>query len=192
MKTFSYQRLIKLIISLIITLTFSIVASSQQNTDVYRQVIKDLVIKNLLKSHNSPDSITLVILDEPSHVIDFDDSEYPRFKEEYSKLNLETFKDFIANYQRDSRFDTIQIPGIEIILYNKDSILRYEDLYLRYPNWNLSITELSNIGFNDNKNQALVYFGAYLRSRSGVGVYLVYECKNGKWKLKKKIPAWQS
>ena len=63
-------------------------------------------------------------------------------------------------------------------------------LLAMYPNWNHSILEFSNIGFNEEKNQAFVYYGFDSGSGVGGGFYIIFEKKKGKWKNKAVIPAW--
>ena len=48
---------------------------------------------------------------------------------------------------------------------------------------------MQNIGFNEAKTQAMVYY-AYYDGVVGGGIYIIYEKKKSKWKQVKVIPSW--
>jgi hypothetical protein len=77
-----------------------------------------------------------------------------------------------------------------VILIDTDSIPKRIDLINLYPTWIHSMIEFSNIGYNDNSDQALVYYGFDSGPGVGGGIYLIFERKRNKWKLKKVLPSW--
>ena len=76
------------------------------------------------------------------------------------------------------------------MIINSEQKKNWEELRESFPNWNGSVLEFSNIGFNEEKNQALVYYGFDKGPSVGGGVYIVLEKKKKKWKCKKVIPSW--
>lgn len=61
----------------------------------------------------------------------------------------------------------------------------------KYPHSN-GILTLSNVGFNHEMNQALVYVGQYRHSTDGVGRYFVLTKENGMWIVQGSIDIWYS
>ncbi len=163
---------------------------SQESIEVYNRVIKDFVIRNFNPLNDDSTEITIIALDKPSHL--FKDITFHRLKKVYRKLSEQAFNDFYKKNQLDSKLEEINILEFKLVVFNKDTIPGQEQLASAYPGWNRVIIELSNIGFNERKNQAMVYYGAIIGSGAAGGIYVIYKLKKGKWKQKKIIPAWFS
>jgi len=160
----------------------------QDEQKIYCQILTEFVFNT---SPFSNDSITLVLRDTPLYLSLLDD--YNNLKINYKKLEKQTFNNFIQRRnQKIEKLDFINIWSDIIIIDNKQILDKHEFL-LKHPNWNLWILEFSKIGFNEQRNQALVYYGFETEARTGGGVYIILKKKrNGKWKIKKKIPSWAS
>jgi hypothetical protein len=180
----------KSIILTILVLSFNITANSQVENIIYEKIIDEYVLK--LRPPNIDYSLktTLTVLEKPVYMDTLNIDDYKRFKAKYEKLDRQTFLDFINKAQEDVQFEGISIPNFEIVTLKRDSIPKHKELILKYPYWIHSILEFSNIGFNEEKDQALIYYGFNSGSGVGGGVYIVFEKKKKKWKEKAVIPAW--
>ena len=58
-----------------------------------------------------------------------------------------------------------------------------------YPN-RFGIVNFSRIGFNKDKTQAIVDIGFLQSGLSGFGMLILFEKKNDKWIVTKKINTW--
>ena len=116
--------------------------------------------------------------------------EFSRFKEKYKKLDEETFIDFIKKNQEGLQMGSDRFTAIDIVMVNQEQSKSRKELLTTYPNWNGSILEFSNIGFNGERDQAFVYYGFNSGPGVGGGIYIVFEKKKNKWKCKAVIPAW--
>lgn len=63
--------------------------------------------------------------------------------------------------------------------------------YKKYPESN-GIVELSMIGYNREKTQALMCIGVNSNYLMGEGFFVFFELVNGKWKIKERVKAWDS
>ena len=162
---------------------------SQSEAEIYKHVISDFVLKHRQPNTDDSQPTTLIVLETPAYMIKIDDSDYSRFKEKYKKLDQQTFEDFIKKNQVNFQFENLKVADIETVMFNKESRPNWEELYSTYPNWDYRILEFSNIGFNEVKNQAMVYYG-FDSGATGGGVYIIYKKKGIRWKIKKVISAW--
>lgn len=174
----------------ILFLTFNSFGYGQQEAEIYNLVVTDFAIEKNLKPTESITEVTIVALDKPSRI--FKEVTFSKLKESYRKLSKEVFNDFYIKNQNDFKLQEFYSSNFELIILSKDSILSYEQMADKFPNWNHVIIELSNIGFNKRKNEAMVYFGQHFGSRSGGGIFIIYKLKKGKWNQKKIIPSWSS
>jgi hypothetical protein len=168
----------------------SVICFSQNEQEIYSEIISEFVIKNKPSGLDYSTGITLIVLEKPKYLNIPGEFDYPRFKEQYSHLNPLTFKDFINKNQTVLHFDDIKLKNVNVVILGRDSIPDRTKLFAGYPNWIPSILEFSNIGFNEQMNQAMVYYGSSSGPGVGGGIFIIFE-KNGKsWKYKKIIPAW--
>lgn len=176
----------------ILALSLNTAVYSQVENIIYKKVIDEYVLNLRQPNIDYTLKTTLTVLDKPSYIDSLGVDDYARFKEKYPNLDKQTFLDFINKNQMRVQFENIHIPNIEFVVFKKDSVPKHDELILSYPYWIFSILEFSNIGFNKEHDQALVYYS--FNSGAGVGgsFYMVYEKKRKKWKQKGFIPAWAS
>jgi hypothetical protein len=176
---------VKQIVLLIFFLSLNYVAHSQIDKDIYVKIVNDFILN--LRQSNLDYSLltTITVLDYP---VSMDSSlnirDYPRFKEKYKNLDKQTFLNFIEKSKSSLQFGEVIIPKIELVILKKESIPSSKELSLKYPKWIRAIIELSNIGFNEAKNQAIVYYGFFVGQGLDGGAYIIYEKRRKKWKKK--------
>lgn len=175
---------------ILILLLTSFFAHGQYETEIYEKIILEYVLSLKPPNIDYSSGITLTVLRRPNYMHKLDIKDFDRFKEKYENLDLQTFTNFINNNQLDSQFEKLEMPGMELVIIENESIPSWAELNSLYPNWIFSILEFSNIGFNESKNQALVYYAFDSGSGVGGGFYMVYEKKRRKWKQQGFIPAW--
>lgn len=181
--------------SIILTLLVQLLSFSvycQDENAVYERVVKDYVLKLRPPNIDYTLKTTITVIDTPASIDSLNISDYKRFKQKCNRLDKQTFLDFVSKSRENVHFENVNIDKIEFVVFTKDSVPKYEELILQYPHWVFSILEFSNIGFNDENNQALIYYSFNSGAGVGGGFYLVYEKKRKKWKQKGFIPAWAS
>jgi hypothetical protein len=181
---------LRMITLMSVLLFFCGLSYSQKEADIYNRIYIDYIEKQKPPNVDYTSGITLTVLKRPNYMNKLDSSDFIRFNDKYDKLELSTFISYIKESQLDLNFERIDINGAKIILLENDSIPSWLELSSIYPNWIYSIIELSNIGFNDAKDQALVYYGFNSGPGVGGGFYMVFESKGKRWKCKKVIPSW--
>ncbi|MGD2033805.1 MAG: hypothetical protein PVF73_02040 [Bacteroidales bacterium] len=177
------------IIIAIFILGLNSVAFSQSENVIYKKVIDEYVLKNRQPNSNYS-SITLIVLEKPNYMRKLEVNEFSRFKGKYKKLDEGTFTDFVAKNKEGLHMGSDKYPDITIVMVNQEQSKNRKELLKTYPNWNRSVLEFSNIGFNKEKDQAFVYYGFDSGPGVGGGIYIVFEKKRKKWKRKATIPAW--
>ncbi|MBA4121153.1 MAG: hypothetical protein H0X72_01645 [Acidobacteria bacterium] len=149
----------------------------------------------------SNESNLLVIIERTN--IDYLDSS--AFRELLAKvpnrlpsLSKATFDDFRAcNKSRNLLKDlfTLSVKRVFISDEELDSFFKrklyWEGFYKKYPN-SQGVMVLSNVGFDAQKKQALVYVSNSRGSLDAIGVYVVLEKQNDVWRVKEKYEAWAS
>jgi hypothetical protein len=176
-------------ILIILLICLNVAVYSQPENKIYKKIIHDYVLKQS-QSNFKYSSTKLIVLEDPINMRKLNTNEFSRFKEKYKKLDEYTFIDFVKKNQVGLNFDSSSFSGIYIVMVNKEQSKNWNQLYTLYPNWNGSILELSNIGFNKERDQAFVYYGFSSGPGVGGGIYIVFEKKREEWKPKKVIPAW--
>lgn len=161
----------------------------QDECIIFKKVIDEYVLK-----YRQPgikySSTTLIVLETPNYMRKIVITDFLRYKNQYNKFHENTLFDFIERNQDGLQMDCSKYPKIDIIIVNQEQSKNWEKLLATYPDWNFSILEFSNIGFNEDKTQALLYYGFDSGPGVGGGIYIILEKKRGKWKKKAVIPAW--
>ncbi len=67
----------------------------------------------------------------------------------------------------------------------------WDVFYTRYPN-SPGMTTVSQVGFNDDYTQALVYVGTMSHWLAGAGYYILLEKSFGAWQVDQQVMAWIS
>jgi hypothetical protein len=176
-----------LLLLLLISSTF---VYSQSENIIYSRIITDYAVKYKPPNIDYSNGIVLVVLEKPKNMSIPNLADFDRFNKKYKNLRLDTFEDFISKNLSSTPFEEPHTQGITFVIFNKDSIPSWQEISNRYPNWTYSVLEFSEIGFNESKNQAMVYYGYNSGPGVGGGIFLIYENKGRKWKCKKVIPAW--
>lgn len=172
----------------LLTLIFNLNSFSQNYSNIYSSVFKDIVLKDYKNEKNVKH--TFIILEKPNYLIDIKEEDYERFKSFFKNLDKYMFLDFIKENKKSLDTRYIEELDYNIIFLDKKGDYDREQLLAKYPDWNLYLLEFSNIGFNKEKNQAMIYYGFESMSVVGGGVYLIYKKKGKKWKLRKIISSW--
>jgi hypothetical protein len=168
----------------------SLLANSQNDEEIYKLVIIDFVYKQKQPNIDYSQGLTIIVRDTPVYMNKLNANDFTRFIEKYNNLDRQTFKEFIDRNQVGIQFGKLKLPGNEIVMIKNEPKPNWQELIEKYPNWIHSIIELSNIGYNEEKNQALIYYGFDSGPGVGGGFYVIYEYNGRKWKCKKVIPSW--
>lgn len=120
------------------------------------------------------------------------------FKGEDFELTQDTIDDFIAKNSTPSQLVADMDLGIKYILLlqtEKDEMRKNQpDLELaireKYPDSYGALLTLSQVGFNMERTQALIYFHERF-AHSGTGNYCVFEKQKGNWVWKACIISWK-
>ena len=175
----------------ILTLSLNISTYCQVECNIYEKIIDAYTLKHKQPNDNRT-SVTLIILETPYYMKKPEIGNFFVYKTQYKKLEENTFIDFVNKNQEDLQMGNIKYSNVEIVIINHEQSKNWEELFTTYPNWNFSILEFSNIGFNEEKSQAFVYYGFNSGALAAGGIYIIFEKKRGKWKEKAVIPAWTS
>ena len=171
----------------ILSLNFS--AHNQAENIIFKQVIDDYVLK-YRQPNIKHSSTTLIILETPLYMRKLELKEFSTFKDKYSKFDENTFVDFLKKNKDSFHIENNKYLNVDIVIVSQEQSKNRKELLVMYPNWNGSILEFSNIGFNERKDQAFVYYGFDSGAGTGGGFYIIFEKKKNKWKQKVVIPAW--
>ncbi len=174
---------------ILFTLIFNSNSFSQNYSDIYCSVFKDIVLKDYKNKKDIKH--TFIILKKPNYLKDIEEKDYERFRSFFKNLDRDMFLDFIKENRKELDIRYIEKLDYNTVFLDKEKGYDRKQLLAKYPDWNLSILEFSNIGFNEEKTLALVYYG-FDSEGVGGGAYLIYKRKRGKWKLQKIIPSWSS
>ena len=183
------QKKMKITFLAVFILSFNISTYSQAESVIFKRVIDDYVLK-YRQPNIKYSSTTLIILEKPLYLRKLELNDFSRFKEKYKKFDENTFVDFIARNQDNFHIENDKYSDIDIIIVSQKQSKNRKELFAKYPNWNGSILEFSNIGFNERNDQAFLYYGFDSGSGTGGGFYIVFEKKKNNWKEKVVVPAW--
>jgi len=118
--------------------------------------------------------------------------DYQGLHTDMPSLELETFNDFTQKLKTIDTLENLFNSKKKIILISQKEIQNifsqqnedgWDIFYKKYGKTQ-GITSLSQIGFNNNKTQALVSDWTQSWMLSGSGYYSMYEFKRGRWILK--------
>lgn len=171
---------------------------------VYNALIadEDLIPYFSRKSRLLSDESNLLVIIERTNV---DYLESPNFRQllaevpnRLSSLSNATFDDFLENNKsRISLKDLFTLPVKRVFISDEElknilkSKLYWEGFYKKYPN-SQGVMTLSNVGFDSQKKQALVYVSNTRGSLDAIGIYVVLEKQSGIWRVKESYKAWAS
>lgn len=152
---------------------------------------------NLLSNESS-----LLVIIERTNIDYLDSSAFREFlakvPNQLPSLSKATFDDFLTNNKnRILLKDLFTLPVKRVFITDEelDSFFKrklyWEGFYKKYPN-SQGVMVLSNVGFDAQKKQALVYVSNSRGSLDAIGVYVVLEKQNDVWRVKEKYEAWVS
>lgn len=110
----------------------------------------------------------------------------------YSKIENETLIDFKRKMWLTINHCGYDLGDFDCISsdFLPNSI---DDVISKYPNWNRILYKVSNIGYNEKKTQAILYYSFKYYNTNNYGAsFLVFKKKGERWKLKKIIPVTAS
>ncbi|TCN66743.1 hypothetical protein [Acetobacteroides hydrogenigenes] len=151
-------------------------------------------------------NLTYIVVFQPTSSIKSITPSDTKYKDiligEFPNIDQNIFSDFVAKndkiYNLDLKFNVVPKPfklfsSEESVYYFKTLSLDngWKEFHNRYGQSN-GIIDLSRIGFNSAKDQAILETGYYTASNAAEGaiVYLVKE--NNIWKVKKVVLTWVS
>jgi hypothetical protein len=180
----------RIILTIFVLYNSAILVYSQEEKEIYYKILTEYVYKLKPLNIDYSSGMTLIIRDHPKYMRSLDNNDFERFKDTYKNLGSETFKALVKKNLMAPEFIDPKFDGIKVVILKEDSIPGRNMLSTKYPDWILSILEFSRVGFNESKDQAIVYYGFDSGPGVGGGCYLVFEKKRNKWKQKGFIPAW--
>lgn len=187
------KKIFLLLTFLITTFGFS---QDSENDILYSLIINDKWTFNKFK--------TIVIKDSTptgEYLEDFSSYKFDWIEKDLKGIQKETFDSFIEQNQKAEKLK-INFKTKKKIIWLTDEeeneIFKkgedgWENFY-QNPKYRKSqgILIFSNIGFNKEKTQALLYYGNQSHWMSGAGYLILFEKINGKWKLSQSSLAWIS
>ena len=147
----------KYILKVILILSVNITAYSQADYVIYKKIMDDYVFN--YRQPNIKDSPKVaVVLKAPIYLRKIDSSEFYLFSKKYKSLDKQAFEDFLEKRKVNLQLKPNEFSDVKIIIIDKEQIENRKELFDLHPNWNGSILEFSNIGFNKKKDQAILYY----------------------------------
>lgn len=180
----------KYLLMFIICLPSLLIAQNKDSYEIYRQIIlNDFKNDSLITIENVT---TIGIGNELEH-------DYNYFKDVLKTLKFETFKDFkIKNSKPDTISDNFNCKSFKVVILTSsiiDSIFTkgkgWSDFYEKFGKTQ-GMLSFSKIGFDKKRSQALLYYGNQSDWEAGIGYYILFEKKNGKWIEVSSVMAWIS
>lgn len=157
---------------------------------VYDAIINDLYIK---------EDVKIIVLREQT--IDFlhsgDDLEVPMkyVKNKFPKLANDTLNDFLTRNGHTHILENefkLRVPCVLIseeqyreVWNTVDGRFGWTEFYNKHPGAQ-GIAALSRVGFNNKKDQALVYLGNSPSTMGGQSYYVLLEKQGGNWKVQER------
>lgn len=162
----------------------------------------DLIPYFSRKSNLLSSKLNLLVIIERTNIDYFGNSKFRELlanvPNQLPSLSKATFDDFLTN--NESRIllrDSFTLPVKRIFISDEElnSILKsklyWEAFYKKYPN-SQGVMTLSNVGFDAQKKQALVYISNTRGSLDAIGMYVVLEKQNNVWRVKENYADWAS
>jgi hypothetical protein len=161
-------------------------------------------IYSLILNEKFTTSNDLVVKQETTNSIStaFANKYYQPLKTEFPSMDSTIFTTIVENnvsaYNLDDQF-TVSAKIITLIsseesqyfFISKDINQGWSDFYEKYPNSN-GMIEMSRVGFNSDKSQAIVAVGHYYASLGADGFLIYLTREQNSWKIIKMINTWVS
>ena len=127
------------------------------------------------------------VLSDSTVFYDFaDDIDY--IKGHFPDLNDDTIENYLTINQH--KIELLDIPDLEVTCYliDQENANQWKELY---PNAD-ALIHFSQVGFNTNKDQGLVYFSDYSAPLCASGNLIFLKKENDGWTIKKSLMLWIS
>ncbi len=169
---------------------------SKQRTEdyeIYSVVLREMfpassVTPPIIRSETSAYSLPYSSLNEALERIG------PRFE---GRLTEDLSNDFSSQNAHPGKLTDLFQIGTKPIILDRDQVRSlitetngWDRFAERYPGQPL--IGFSRVGFNDNRNVALVYTSSQAGGKSGGGYYILLVKKDGQWELSNKLEYWTS
>jgi hypothetical protein len=165
---------------------------SSEEYAVYSALITEEYVK---------DKIKLVVITNPTSGGNRSKDMADYFLQQLSPLSQTTYDDYLErnresyklsnSFPLKEKYVLVEYGKVEKFFDNPDFDEAWKNFYKRYPASNGYIA-LSRVGFNPEKNQALVYMAWMCNSRCGEGKLVLMSKRDGKWKVEKHYTIWVS
>ena len=167
------------------------------NQDQERYAVYSVVLDRMFVRESTK---LLVIQDKTGD--DFTDNAEQRWENIRKKLapiSQKTIEDFKSRNSQPSSLENKFTLTTKVTFISKSEVDKmfgkgggwWEAFYKRYPNSPGLIT-LSNIGFNSEMTEALLYVGHGCGGLCGQGNYVLLVKTNGTWRLERQVMTWIS
>lgn len=128
----------------LILLTFlTSISANSQTTEIYELIIKELIFSHRQPNIDYSNGTTITILTKPNYYTQPEKISFEYLTKNYRKLEVETFDQFIEHSNEVVDLSDIQIPNLEIVRFEPDSIPNHAEIFFKYSNWVFTINELS-------------------------------------------------
>jgi hypothetical protein len=159
---------------------------------VYSAVLKDMFVR---------DSTRLLVIESKTGD-DFTDSGEKRWdyiEKGLAPISRPTIDDFKQKNAQPSDIENKFPLSTKVTLLSKADVDKFfgegggwwKAFYEKYPNSPGLIT-FSNVGFNNEMTQALLYVGTQCDGLCGEGNYVLLSKTDGNWKVERKVMTWIS
>jgi hypothetical protein len=152
------------------------------------------VYSALLNSRFTDNRIKLIVIEEQTQASKTSVEDYAK---NIPDLQQETIDDFYKANQQSHKLERQFNLPFNYTLISQAELKNifdsggWDNFYKKYPN-SPGITSLSGVGFNAQKNQALVSIGTQSHYLAGAGYIVLLAKENGIWRVKQQVMTWIS
>ncbi len=149
------------------------------------------VYSALINQNIRSDRVELIVIEDHTEI---GGGLLPKNYSGFSKyVSEETFADFIANQERDSKLDRQFTLKADYVLLSQSEIEAFsrdwQRFYEKYPGSSHGVISLSNIGYDKTRHEAMVVTSYYCGPRCCGSSYVFLAREQDGWRIKKAVPA---
>lgn len=169
----------------------NIVQSADEEYGVYSALINSLYMneqrKIIVIKVRTEDQIDSLLKEQDREI------SYLAIKKNIPELDQQTLDNFKTVNQESVLLKRQFNLPVNYVLLSPEEVknIRWNDFYNQYPGAQ-GVMELSRVGFNRNKTQALVYVGNSSYPLAGEGLYVFLIRVNNIWTIQKEMQYWIS
>jgi hypothetical protein len=159
------------------------------------------VYSTLITEEYVTDKVKLVVIANPTSGGNRSKDMADYFLQQLSPLSQATYDDYLErnskpytlsnSFTLKEKYVLVEYREVEKLFDNPDLDEAWKEFYRRFPASNGYIV-LSRVGFNHEKDQALVYMAWMCKSLCGEGKLMLMSKRDGKWKVEKHYTVWVS